>query len=310
MTTQQIGFFLKLAEELNFTKVARMFYITQPTLSKQITILESELAVKLFSRDRNSVKLTSAGKCFYERIKPVFQELMDAVRDVQSCESDWGTIRIGIHEEQLMSNSLTLAISDLRSIHPELNISIHGENLDELIEGIEAGQYDVINVIGNLLPEHYFAKDSRYAFLPLERESYYLAFSRHLIELPEEITKEALAEVLSKYDLPFPVLLHMESVASAKALLLRNMSDMELSKANMNVVLSGRPISLPTQVSSRLGVTLSNLSSVFSINPEIRLAKIMDTENGYEKGLLWKKQNGNQYVGILLDCITRQLENI
>ena len=39
MTTQQIGYFLKLAEELNYTNVARMFFITQPTLSHHMKIL-------------------------------------------------------------------------------------------------------------------------------------------------------------------------------------------------------------------------------------------------------------------------------
>ena len=48
MTTQQIGYFLKLAEELNYTNVARIFFITQPTLSKQIVNLENELKITLF----------------------------------------------------------------------------------------------------------------------------------------------------------------------------------------------------------------------------------------------------------------------
>ncbi|MCF0229826.1 MAG: LysR family transcriptional regulator, partial [Parasporobacterium sp.] len=43
MTLQQIGYFLKLAEELNFTNVAKVFFITQPTLSRQIVNLENEL---------------------------------------------------------------------------------------------------------------------------------------------------------------------------------------------------------------------------------------------------------------------------
>ena len=49
MTTQQLGYFLKLAEELNYTKVAQAFFITQPTLSKQIVNLENE--TNIFSID-------------------------------------------------------------------------------------------------------------------------------------------------------------------------------------------------------------------------------------------------------------------
>ena len=105
MTTQQIGYFLKLAEELNYTNVARIFFITQPTLSKQIVNLENELKITLFHRDHNAVQLTPAGKKFYERIKPIFLDLMDAVREAQSYEDDRDNLTIGIQEEQLISNS-------------------------------------------------------------------------------------------------------------------------------------------------------------------------------------------------------------
>ena len=83
MTIQQIGYFLKLAEELNFTSVAKTFFITQPTLSRQIVNLENELDVALFVRDHNNVSLTKEGKYFYEKVKPLFLDMMSAVGSVK-----------------------------------------------------------------------------------------------------------------------------------------------------------------------------------------------------------------------------------
>ena len=306
MTTQQIGYFLKLAEELNYTNVARSFFITQPTLSKQIVNLENELKVTLFIRDHNSVKLTPAGKRFYERMKPIFMDLMDAIRDAQSYEDTRETLVIGIQEEQLMSNPFTLAINDLRSEYPDLNVSIHRANLDELMSGLETGKFDVLNIIGNLL----LAGEDRYEFMELESESYYLAYSRNLLDLPEEISKEELTEVLSQYDLIFPILRDSIDNEQAKGYFLESMSDVDISKINIKVTQSGRPISLPTQVSSQLGVTLCNQTNLFSIDPEIRLAKVLDSEGAYVKGLLWKKQTANPYVKILKQMVDQQLKKI
>ena len=306
MTTQQIGYFLKLAEELNYTNVARSFFITQPTLSKQIVNLENELKITLFIRDHNSVKLTPAGKRFYERMKPIFMDLMDAIRDAQSYEDTRETLVIGIQEEQLMSNPFTLAINDLRSEYPDLNVSIHRANLDELMDGLETGKFDVLNIIGNLL----LSGEDRYEFMELESESYHLAYSRNLLDLPEEITKEELAEILSRYDLIFPILRDTIDNEQARNYFLESMSDVDVSKINIKVTQSGRPISLPTQVSSQLGVTLCNQTNLFSIDPEIRLAKVLDTEGYYLKGLLWKKQSTNPYVKILKQMVEQQLKKI
>ena len=43
MTTQQMEYFLSLAQKLNFSAVAERFFISQPTLSRQISNMEREL---------------------------------------------------------------------------------------------------------------------------------------------------------------------------------------------------------------------------------------------------------------------------
>lgn len=46
----RIRAFLAAAECLNFTEAARRLYVTQPTLSKQIALIEDDLGFKLFVR--------------------------------------------------------------------------------------------------------------------------------------------------------------------------------------------------------------------------------------------------------------------
>ena len=58
---QQIDYFLTVADVLSFTEAARILYISQPALSKQINVIETELGFPLFVRNKRHVVLTPEG---------------------------------------------------------------------------------------------------------------------------------------------------------------------------------------------------------------------------------------------------------
>lgn len=53
MELKQLEYFLKVAEQLNFSRAAESLYISQPALSYQIAELEREVGAELFVRDRS-----------------------------------------------------------------------------------------------------------------------------------------------------------------------------------------------------------------------------------------------------------------
>ena len=61
MTSRQIQTFLTVAETLNFTEAAERLYSSQPSISRNISLLEEELGFKLFERGNNYVTLTQSG---------------------------------------------------------------------------------------------------------------------------------------------------------------------------------------------------------------------------------------------------------
>lgn len=62
MDIRQLEYFVQAARMRSFTRAAESLYITQPTISKMIRNMETELEADLFYREGKSIRLTDAGK--------------------------------------------------------------------------------------------------------------------------------------------------------------------------------------------------------------------------------------------------------
>lgn len=62
MNLLQLEYFMTLAKFGSFRKTAEHLYVSQPAVSKQITLLEKEWGFPLFDRSYRMVTLTPAGE--------------------------------------------------------------------------------------------------------------------------------------------------------------------------------------------------------------------------------------------------------
>jgi DNA-binding transcriptional LysR family regulator len=66
---KQLQYFIEVANKNSFSRAAEHLFITQPTISKMIKNLETELGVPLFDRSRKKLLLTDAGHTILEQAK-------------------------------------------------------------------------------------------------------------------------------------------------------------------------------------------------------------------------------------------------
>lgn len=66
METKQLQYFIKCSELESFSQAAKELHTTQPNVSKVIRMLEDELEMTLFIREKNRILLNENGREIYK----------------------------------------------------------------------------------------------------------------------------------------------------------------------------------------------------------------------------------------------------
>ena len=75
MTFHQLKLFEAVAEHLNITKVSRKLQISQPSVSKQLRLLEQEYGLKFYVKSGRGIRLTQEGQLFQVTVKPILEQM-------------------------------------------------------------------------------------------------------------------------------------------------------------------------------------------------------------------------------------------
>lgn len=97
MDIRHLKYFIEVSRFGSFTRAADHLFVTQPTISKMIKNLESELGVELFDRTRKQLVLTDAGQVILNQAQTIdkaFDNLQTELDDLIGLQK--GHIRIGL----------------------------------------------------------------------------------------------------------------------------------------------------------------------------------------------------------------------
>ncbi|MBO8158415.1 LysR family transcriptional regulator [Thermosyntropha sp.] len=150
MNIEQFEIFRTIAQVKSFTRAAKILNFTQPAISSQIKSLEQYYNVELFERGSSGVKLTEAGKKFYEygeKILALFQEMESEIAKISGSTKEF--IRVGA------SNSpgnyfLPQTIKFFKEKHPNAYIRVNIGHSFEIIEALKERTLDIGVVEGDM----------------------------------------------------------------------------------------------------------------------------------------------------------------
>ena len=84
MTTKQIDYCIEVAHTLNFSRAADNLFVSQPTFSYQIRLLEEEVGFTIFERNGKGAALTPAGAQFVTFLTSMREDLKRAIEQGQN----------------------------------------------------------------------------------------------------------------------------------------------------------------------------------------------------------------------------------
>src|SRR6185437_997700 len=150
MELRHLRYFVAIAEEGSFSQAAeKRLHTAQPSLSRQISDLESTLRSQLIVRSRHGVSLTSAGEVFLQHAQLILSQVEAATEAVRrAAEPEKTPFAIGFltgHELEWLPRVLEILQTELQHVA----LTIHSAPSPELISALRAGRLDAAFVRPN-----------------------------------------------------------------------------------------------------------------------------------------------------------------
>lgn len=143
MELRQLSYFTTIVNEGNISQAAKKLNISQPPLSHQMKLLEEELGVTLFERGSRRIRLTPAGKTFYDRALTILDlsqtartELTAQMQEIQ------GVVRLGIISSAVESVTRNY-LAPFRRSYPKAQFELHEANSYHLLDLLHSNQIDL-----------------------------------------------------------------------------------------------------------------------------------------------------------------------
>ncbi|WP_181350329.1 LysR family transcriptional regulator [Thalassobacillus sp. CUG 92003] len=159
MDIRHLQYFIEVSRFNSFTRAADHLFVTQPTISKMIKNLESELGVELFDRSRKQLVLTDAGRVILNQAQSIdkaFNNLQTELDDLLGLQT--GHIRIGL-PPIMDADQFIRILGEFHQLYPRITFQLLENGTKRIEEDIKADHLDVgVTVLPTEEEEfHYFS---------------------------------------------------------------------------------------------------------------------------------------------------------
>lgn len=274
MDIRQLEYFVEVARYKSFSKAAESLYISQPSISKAIRELESELGVILFYRNTKFVELTDNGEAILGQAQQISVSLQSLAGRLQSVSKlSTGKIHIGLPPITGVT-ALPHLLGAFKKEYPNIEISLYEVGSKKIETAINEGLLD-IGVIC-LPPEN----TDTYEMIPLVRD-------------PLRVIMHSGHWLAQKAEVNYTDLMEERFVLYSNDFGLHDMITERFRQAGFkpHVIFKTSQRELMTQtVAAGLGVALLPSQICLGVNPNrIISLPIADSELYLQLAIAWKK---------------------
>ncbi|UNZ16120.1 LysR family transcriptional regulator [Streptomyces sp. 891-h] len=135
-----LRYFQLVARYEHVGKAAAELRVAQPSVSRTIARLESELGVPLFDRQGKRIRLNRFGAAYLRRVDRALAELDDGRRELADAAGlEYGSVAIAV--ETMLT--LTELLPDYRARYPEVDVRLFQATADGMQRQLQRGEVDL-----------------------------------------------------------------------------------------------------------------------------------------------------------------------
>jgi DNA-binding transcriptional LysR family regulator len=149
MQLHQLTYAIAVAEARSFTRAADHLHLAQPSLSRQIRLLERELGVRLFNRapGQGAVTLTADGDALLPFIRRVLADVEATGAEARAL-SGMATGRLSVGATpSLITSVLAPALVEFHASHPGIDLLVVEAGSHQLVPQLATGEVDLALVV-------------------------------------------------------------------------------------------------------------------------------------------------------------------
>ncbi|MGY1437721.1 LysR substrate-binding domain-containing protein [Streptomyces reniochalinae] len=143
-SVSQLRAFVAVAEHLHFREAAAAIGMSQPALSGAVAALEETLGVQLLERTTRKVLLSPAGERMAVRARAVLHAMGQLMEEAEAAQAPFtGVLRLGVIPT-VAPYLLPTVLGLVHKRYPDLDLQVHEEQTDSLLEGLGQGRLDLL----------------------------------------------------------------------------------------------------------------------------------------------------------------------
>jgi len=150
-----IDIFIKVTDSGSFSEAGRKLGISQSSISRQISALETSLGVRLLQRTTRRISLTEAGEIYYHQCRKIQRDVIEAGNAISSFkDTPSGLLKIGA---PIGWTEIKIAphLSDFMQAYPEIKLEIQ---CTDVVQDIVEDRLDLVLRVGALNDSSYVAQ--------------------------------------------------------------------------------------------------------------------------------------------------------
>lgn len=290
MNLDQLKIFITVVEYGSFTKAAESMYISHSTTSRNVSALEEELGVKLIARTSRTVAPTSAGLLLYREGQTLIDTADALAKKVRETDEN-NSSELKILSVNLFSPRVDSFLRRIRTLHPDIEISLSNGGLNEIFYQVDEGNADVGITYSYALPED--MKGFEYGDIARDRFCI-IASPKNAIATGRTISKFQLKDV------------NYVSVGEQRSAFTRKLEEEILTDRPINQILPVTGMeSLLVQVRSGNGISLVPYPMACEYCPDCKILDVSDMNTSFGITAFWKKDNKNRAIEMFEEMIEK-----